>query len=147
MFDAANARRLMVEGQIRTADVTDAALLDAICQPQPGDPYWLDPPASPFAAEVGRDPGRFAAANYVTLALDEDAGRAEQRIDAFLETYYGLPAADMRKRQACFGGPPAAAAAWLTGYADAGATDLIVRFSGEHERHLDAVTGLRAQLG
>jgi len=30
MFDAANARRLMVEGQVRTADVTDADLLDAM---------------------------------------------------------------------------------------------------------------------
>jgi protein-L-isoaspartate(D-aspartate) O-methyltransferase len=30
MFDAANARRLMVEGQVRTADVTDAAVLDAM---------------------------------------------------------------------------------------------------------------------
>jgi protein-L-isoaspartate(D-aspartate) O-methyltransferase len=30
MFDAANARRLMVEGQVRTADVTDSALLDAM---------------------------------------------------------------------------------------------------------------------
>jgi protein-L-isoaspartate(D-aspartate) O-methyltransferase len=30
MFDAANARRLMVEGQVRTADVTDVALLDAM---------------------------------------------------------------------------------------------------------------------
>ncbi len=30
MFDAATARRLMVDGQIRTADVTDAALLDAM---------------------------------------------------------------------------------------------------------------------
>ena len=30
MFDAANARRLMVEGQVRTADVTDANLLDAM---------------------------------------------------------------------------------------------------------------------
>jgi protein-L-isoaspartate(D-aspartate) O-methyltransferase len=30
MFDAANARRLMVEGQIRTADVTNADLLDAM---------------------------------------------------------------------------------------------------------------------
>jgi alkanesulfonate monooxygenase SsuD/methylene tetrahydromethanopterin reductase-like flavin-dependent oxidoreductase (luciferase family) len=96
--------------------------------------------------EVGRDPERFAAANYVTLALDEDAGRAEQRIDAFLENYYGQPAALLRKRQACFGGPPSAAAAWLKGYADAGATDLIVRFTGDHERHLDAVAGLRAQL-
>ncbi len=30
MFDAANARRLMVEGQVRTADVTDSDLLDAM---------------------------------------------------------------------------------------------------------------------
>ena len=30
MFDATTARRLMVDGQIRTADVTDAALLDAL---------------------------------------------------------------------------------------------------------------------
>ena len=30
MFDAANARRLMVEGQIRTADVTDTTVLDAM---------------------------------------------------------------------------------------------------------------------
>jgi protein-L-isoaspartate(D-aspartate) O-methyltransferase len=30
MFDAAVARRLMVDGQVRTADVTDAALLDAM---------------------------------------------------------------------------------------------------------------------
>jgi len=30
MFDAATARRLMVEGQVRTADVTDPALLDAM---------------------------------------------------------------------------------------------------------------------
>jgi alkanesulfonate monooxygenase SsuD/methylene tetrahydromethanopterin reductase-like flavin-dependent oxidoreductase (luciferase family) len=97
--------------------------------------------------EIGRDPEHFAAANYVTLALDEDAARAEQRIDAFLESYYGQPAALMRRRQACFGGPSAPAAAWLKGYADAGVTDLIVRFTGDHERQLDAVAGLRAQLG
>jgi protein-L-isoaspartate(D-aspartate) O-methyltransferase len=30
MFDAANARRLMVEGQVRTADVTDTAILEAM---------------------------------------------------------------------------------------------------------------------
>jgi len=30
MFDATTARRFMVDGQIRTADVTDAALLDAL---------------------------------------------------------------------------------------------------------------------
>lgn len=35
-----------------------AVLLDIECQPQPGDPYWLAPPARPFAEEVGRDPGK-----------------------------------------------------------------------------------------
>ncbi|MDO8295355.1 MAG: amidase [Caulobacter sp.] len=35
-----------------------AALLDAVCAPVDGDPYWLAPPATPFAGEVGRDPGR-----------------------------------------------------------------------------------------
>ena len=95
----------------------------------------------------GAIPGGLPAANYVTLTLDEDAERAEQKIDAFFESYYGQPAALMRKRQACFGGPPGPAAAWLKGYADAGATDLIVRFTGDHERQLDAVAGLRARFG
>jgi alkanesulfonate monooxygenase SsuD/methylene tetrahydromethanopterin reductase-like flavin-dependent oxidoreductase (luciferase family) len=97
--------------------------------------------------EAGRDPAKFPAANYVTLALDDDATQAEQRIDDFLESYYGQPAAAMRKRQACFGGPATKAAAWLKGYADAGVTDLVVRFTGDHERQLEAVSGLRAQLG
>jgi len=83
----------------------------------------------------------------VTLALDDDAARAERRIDEFLENYYGQPAAAMRKRQACFGGPAARAAEWLSGYAKAGVTDLIVRFTGDHERQLEAVSGLRAALG
>ncbi len=97
--------------------------------------------------EVGRDPRQFAAANYMTLALGEDRARAEQQIDRFLENYYGQPAAVMRKRQACFGGPPAEAAAWLKGFVDAGASDLIVRFTGDHERHLEATAELRGQLG
>ena len=42
-----------------TRSVRDSAvLLDAVCAPQPGDPYWVDPPATPFAAEVGKAPGR-----------------------------------------------------------------------------------------
>lgn len=35
-----------------------AAVLDAICGYVPGDPYAAPPPARPFAAEVGADPGR-----------------------------------------------------------------------------------------
>jgi amidase len=41
-----------------TRSVRDsAALLDATSGPALGDPYWAPPPARPFAAEVGADPG------------------------------------------------------------------------------------------
>ena len=81
------------------------------------------------------------------MALDDNAGRAEERIDAFLENYYGEPAATMRRRQATFAGPPAAAAAWLRRYSEAGASDVILRFAGDQERSLQAVAALRAPLG
>ena len=45
-----------------------AVLLDAISVPEPGDPYWLAPPAEPFAREVGRDPGGLRIA-FSTTAL------------------------------------------------------------------------------
>src|SRR5207302_8497387 len=45
-----------------TRSVRDsAALLDATAGPAPGDPYAC-PPAGPFLAEVGRDPGRLRIA-------------------------------------------------------------------------------------
>jgi amidase len=52
-----------------TRSVRDsAALLDAVCAPQGGDPYWLDQPATPFADEVGREPGALRIA-FTTAAL------------------------------------------------------------------------------
>jgi len=45
-----------------------AALLDLVCQPTPGDPYWRDAPARPFSQEVGRDPGALRIA-FTTRAL------------------------------------------------------------------------------
>jgi Asp-tRNA(Asn)/Glu-tRNA(Gln) amidotransferase A subunit family amidase len=45
-------------GHAITRSVRDsAALLDATSGPDVGDPYWAPPPAGPFLAEVGRDPG------------------------------------------------------------------------------------------
>lgn len=44
---------------VLTRSVRDtAAVLDATAGPAPGDPYVAPPPARPFAAEVGADPGR-----------------------------------------------------------------------------------------
>ena len=52
-----------------TRSVRDSAvLLDTVCRPQPGDPYYLDAPATPFADEVGRPPGKLRIA-FTTQAL------------------------------------------------------------------------------
>ena len=96
--------------------------------------------------ETGRDPAGFAAAQYVTLALDDSRARADQRIDRFLEAYYGQPAAIMRRRQATCGGPPAEAARFLQGFAAAGVKHLIVRFAGDHEQQIEAFAALRADM-
>ena len=96
--------------------------------------------------DAGRNPADFVAAVYVTLAIDEDASRAEQQLNAFLESYYGRPAAVMRKAQGCYSGPAAGAADYLRAYADAGASHLIVRFTGDHQRNLETLTALRSQL-
>ena len=97
--------------------------------------------------ETGRDVSQFVAAIYVTLAIDEDAGRAAQRIDAFLERYYGQPAEVLRRRQAVHGGPPDAAAEYIKGFADAGASHVIIRLVGDPDRQLETVAGFRPQLG
>ncbi|HEX3699866.1 MAG TPA: amidase [Phenylobacterium sp.] len=48
-----------------TRSVRDsAALLDAVCAPQPGDPYFLAPPERPFVEEVRREPGKLRIAMF-----------------------------------------------------------------------------------
>ena len=122
---------------------------------------WFDgwfpiaPDPSRFAAEfaqvhdiaraAGRDPRALTGAMYVTLALDSDAALAEARLNAFQEGYYGQPAAQLRRRQACYAGPAAGAAAWLRAYAEAGVGHLVVRFAGHHERQLEAIARIREE--
>lgn len=99
------------------------------------------------ARAAGRDPDALTGAMYLTLAIDEDAARADARIDAYLQQYYGVRPDAMRKRQMCYAGPAEGAAAWLKAYADAGASHLVLRFAGEHERQLETVAGMRRTLG
>ncbi len=60
-----------------------AALLDMVCAPQPGDPYWLAAPERPFADEARREPGRlriaFSTASLATGgAVDPECAQAVQ---------------------------------------------------------------------
>lgn len=99
------------------------------------------------AREAGRDAAAITGAIYLTLAIDDDAKRADAKIDAYLTHYYGVPAATIRPRQRSFAGPAAEAASWIKSYADAGATHLMLRFAGDHERHLEAASRIKRDLG
>ena len=100
-----------------------------------------------IAREAGRPAGAVIGAIYLTLTIDEDKARAEERMDGFMEHYYGQPPAVMRGRQANYAGPAAGAAEWLKSYVDEGASHLVLRFAGDAERQMDTVASLRAELG
>jgi hypothetical protein len=53
----------------------------------------------------------------------------------------------LKKRQACFSGSAQAAIEWINGYVREGARHLILRFAGDHERHLALFARVRASLG
>ncbi|MGA9866866.1 MAG: LLM class flavin-dependent oxidoreductase [Acetobacteraceae bacterium] len=106
---------------------------------------WAEVQAT--AREAGRDPTRLSGSMYLTLSLGDDANRAEARLGAFLEHYYGSSAVQLRTWQATYAGSAAGAAERLAGYARAGVGHFVLRFVGDHERHLEAVAGIRAQLG
>jgi hypothetical protein len=52
----------------------------------------------------------------------------------------------MRARQATYAGPAEGAAAWLSSWVRAGVGHLVLRFAGDHRRHLDAIARLRASI-
>jgi len=99
------------------------------------------------ARQAGRDPKAITGAMYLTLAIDDDEKRADAKINDYLANYYGVPAAGMRARQRSFAGPAKGAAAWIKSYADAGATHIMLRFAGDHERHLETAARIKRDLG
>jgi len=84
---------------------------------------------------------------YMTVCVDDDRARAELRIGEFLEAYYPGRGEMMKRNQAWFAGPASAVADWLARYADAGLTHFVMRFAGDHERQLEAIARIRAELG
>ena len=82
------------------------------------------------ARAAGRPAGAVGGAAYITLALDSDAAAAERRMNEYLESYYNVPAAATRSRQATFAGAVEGAAEWIQGWIDAGTRHLALRFAG-----------------
>ncbi len=96
---------------------------------------------------AGRKPTDVTGAVYATFALDENAARADERMNAFMQSYYGQRPDLMRKLQVTFAGPAEVAAEALKGYADAGVEHICLRFAGDHANTLKAFAKVRASLG
>jgi alkanesulfonate monooxygenase SsuD/methylene tetrahydromethanopterin reductase-like flavin-dependent oxidoreductase (luciferase family) len=83
------------------------------------------------------------AAMYLTVSVHEDAAEADRRLDDYLGQYYApAPVAMMRRLQACYAGSAAGLDAWVGEFVAAGATHIVLRFVGEHERHMDVASSL-----
>jgi alkanesulfonate monooxygenase SsuD/methylene tetrahydromethanopterin reductase-like flavin-dependent oxidoreductase (luciferase family) len=67
---------------------------------------------------------------YTTVRMEDDPRVAERVTTAFLDTYYG---GGVHSRGTMGLGPAEAVVAALRRYADAGATDLCIRFIGDDQ--------------
>ena len=95
------------------------------------------------AQAAGRNPDAICPALYLTLCIDADATRADAQLNAYFRDYYGPSADALKVHQAYYAGPAAGVADWIRPFREAGAEHLILRFSGDHERHLEAIAALR----
>jgi amidase len=65
------AEDFLVQDGVLTRTVAETAeLLDVLAGYEPGDANWAPPPAEPFAAAAGRDPGRLRIGLTTVSALD-----------------------------------------------------------------------------
>jgi len=93
-----------------TRSVRDsAALLDAVCAPVGGDPYWLEPPAEPFATHAAREPGALRI-GFTTAALASD-GIDPECAEAVREAARLCESLGHRVEEASLPGDPAAVSA------------------------------------
>jgi alkanesulfonate monooxygenase SsuD/methylene tetrahydromethanopterin reductase-like flavin-dependent oxidoreductase (luciferase family) len=140
---------IWIGGMVRTSLERVGRLYDGWFPNSPDPERWREQWAEigEIARAAGRDPGQLTGAVYLTLTLDDNPARAEERLDAFMAGYYGRPSAEMRARQATYAGPAEGAAQWLASWVRAGARHLVLRFAGEPERQLEAIGKLRAQIG
>lgn len=80
---------LVVEHGLTISVRDSAALLDATCGPDTGDPYWAPPPKGPFLQEVGRPPGMlriaFATAAPGGFPVHPDCAKAVEEAVALCE--------------------------------------------------------------
>ncbi|MBH68415.1 MAG: LLM class flavin-dependent oxidoreductase [Rhodospirillaceae bacterium] len=95
------------------------------------------------ASRSGRPSDAISCTAYLTLSIDDNVLKAESKADEFMSAYYGLRPDILKKMQACYAGTFDGAIEHLQGYVDAGANHLVLRFAGDHDRHLAMMSKVR----
>jgi alkanesulfonate monooxygenase SsuD/methylene tetrahydromethanopterin reductase-like flavin-dependent oxidoreductase (luciferase family) len=139
---------IWIGGMVRASLERVGRLYDGWFPNSPDPAKWREQWAQiqQIAREAGREPGKLTGAVYLTLTIDENKARAEERMNGFIESYYSRPAAEMRARQATYAGPAEGAAAWLRSWVGAGVSHLVLRFAGDHPQHLETISKLRTHI-
>jgi probable F420-dependent oxidoreductase len=98
------------------------------------------------ASSAGRDeppvPGL-----YMTIALDDSPARAQDRLRATVENWYGRPFEMVARLQATYAGRPEGLGAHLAPYIDAGLRHVVLRVADEPSRGLEAAAVAYAAAG
>jgi probable F420-dependent oxidoreductase len=110
----------------------EAARFDAWFPTGPSVEFFAEqfPRIQSAARAAGRSPDDVLGAAYLTLALDPDPAKAEERMNQFLETYYAAPAKVIKARQAGYAGSLEGCVEWIQRWIDAGARHITLRFAG-----------------
>jgi len=110
----------------------EAARFDAWFPTGPSVEFFAEqfPRIQSAARAAGRSPDDVLGAAYLTLALDPDPAKAEERMNQFLETYYAAPAKVIKARQAGYAGSLEGCVEWIQHWIDAGARHIALRFAG-----------------
>jgi probable F420-dependent oxidoreductase len=110
----------------------EAAHFDAWFPTGPSVEFFAEqfPRIQSAARAAGRSPDDVLGAAYLTLALDPDPAKAEERMNQFLETYYAAPAKVIKARQAGYAGSLEGCVEWIQRWIDAGARHIALRFAG-----------------
>ena len=98
------------------------------------------------AKQSARDVNAITCAAYLTLSIDESIEKAQNRADQFLSSYYGARPDVLKKIQACYAGSLEGAVQYLQSFINAGASHLVLRFAGDHDKHLELISKVRERL-
>jgi alkanesulfonate monooxygenase SsuD/methylene tetrahydromethanopterin reductase-like flavin-dependent oxidoreductase (luciferase family) len=82
------------------------------------------------ATEAGRNTAPLPGL-YATVALDDSSQRAQERLENYIQTYYGQPAELVGLIQAMYAGTSEGLLDWLGPYVQAGARHVVLRVADE----------------